>query len=357
MTTTLTKTTTLTTTKTAKKFLTYDLETTFLQKGGKRPSQRILEIAMYTVEKQYQRLVNPIERYATGKEVIESLNEIKQHPESTLRFWTKLLIEKSALASQMKRKSIEDQADAISELLTRSEIARRKSTYSTRQWLYALEEHHDEKAARQFLDKHSTRGMKPKSVLFYTTKESLEGALEFAKEYDPWACIAHNGKSFDMPIVLGNAERCDIRFDVPFQDSLPMFRRKLPGHDSYSQPLLYRDIFHHGYKAHHALDDAKALYELMEHALKKESLESLFHVKKLSIKVRPNSTDLRSIKGVGPKSAAIFVELGIKNKKQLNAWMKKYDKDQFMKTFSSVYAYRKLADRLYDNLYASQPCS
>ena len=31
-----------------KRFLSYDLETTFLQKGQKRPSQRILELALYT---------------------------------------------------------------------------------------------------------------------------------------------------------------------------------------------------------------------------------------------------------------------------------------------------------------------
>lgn len=341
-----------------KKFLTYDLETTFLQKGYKRPSQRILEIAFYArgagTEHTFHRLVNPVEGYTrgmTGEHVIKNLEEMNQHSESTIRFWTKLLVEKSALASHMKRQSVQKQADAISKLLTRSDLARQLGTstdYSAKQWLYALEEHHDkETVAQRFLDKHSTRGMKPKSVLFYNINESLKDAHEFINEHKPWACIAHNGKSFDMPIVLGNAKRCDIKFDVRFEDSLPMFRRKLPGHESYSQPLLYRDVFQKGYKAHHALDDAKALSELIEYTIKEkeETIDTLFEVKKLPIKVK--MSDLTSIKGVGPKSARVFVELGVKNKKQLDKWIKTYDKKQFLKTFSGVYAYRKLADRLY----------
>ena len=140
-----------------KRFLTYDLETTFLQKGQKRPSQRILELALYTPSKQYQRMVNPCKEYADGKELIKSLDDMKQAPEATLRFWTKLLVEKKALPSQFKRQNALKQADAISKLLRRSDIAlmeASKSEYTPRQWLYALEENHDKvSVAQQFLDK------------------------------------------------------------------------------------------------------------------------------------------------------------------------------------------------------------
>ena len=61
------------------KFLTYDLETTFLQKKQKRPATRILEIALSKADECYQNLVNPCEKYATGEEIINSLDEMKQH--------------------------------------------------------------------------------------------------------------------------------------------------------------------------------------------------------------------------------------------------------------------------------------
>ena len=51
------------------KFLTYDLETTFLQKGQKRKSQRMLEIALNTAKTTFHRLVNPCEKYVNGEEL------------------------------------------------------------------------------------------------------------------------------------------------------------------------------------------------------------------------------------------------------------------------------------------------
>ena len=42
--------------------------------------------------------------------------------------------------------------------------------------------------------------MKNQRLLFYTTKSVLTEALAFGEKY-MW--IAHNGKAFDMPIVLG----------------------------------------------------------------------------------------------------------------------------------------------------------
>ena len=180
------------------------LETTFLQKGQKRPSQRIIEIGMYTPDKKFQRMVNPCSNYATGGEIIDSLNNMKQAPAASfLRFWTKLLIEKKALPSHLKRQNTLKQADAISKLLLRSDVAKclyvLDDKYTPTQWLYALEEHHDKvNVARQYLDKYKANE-KPKSLLFHTTKSVLTEALSFGEKYT-W--IAHNGKSFDMPILL-----------------------------------------------------------------------------------------------------------------------------------------------------------
>tara|TARA_B110000008_G_C16936744_1_gene550886 strand:+ start:524 stop:1522 length:999 start_codon:yes stop_codon:yes gene_type:complete len=328
-----------------KSFLTYDLETTFLQKGQKRSAQSLLEIALKTADKHYQRLVNPCSEYNTGEELIQNLEEMKQHPEATLRFWSKLLVEKKCLPSNIKRAQIIKQADAISKLLVRSDLARKQDgKYKTEEWLFALETHGDKlEAAETFLIEHEVDT--PKSPIFYSTKEALTGALAFGLNYT-W--IAHNGKSFDMPIVKGNCERNEIKCEVDFEDSLPMFRRNIEN-DSYSQPLLYRSIFGKGYKAHHALDDAEALYKLLEHTAKEKNKEvlELFKVKKLPRKIKIQS-DLMKIKGVGPKTALKFTQKGIRNRKQLDEWIQAHNKDEFLETFNTLYRYKKLAETLYE---------
>ncbi len=333
------------------KFLTYDLETTFLQKGQKRPAQRILEIALNKVEETFQRLVNPCEKYASGEEVVASLEDMKQHPDSTLRFWTKLLVEKGALPTHLKRYDTTKQADAISKLLVRSDVAKKQAeyTYSEKKWLYALENHHDKlSVATQYLNKYEAKE-KPESLLFYTAKDAISAALKFGVGYT-W--VAHNGKSFDMPIVKGNCERNDLVYkDVVFEDSLHMFRRKL-NMDSYSQPNIYRNIFGTGYRAHHALDDAKALYEILEYTAKenKQSFEELFHVKKLPHKIKLKS-DLLGVKGIGPKSLVKIKAKGVHNKKQMEEWVETHSQKEFLEVFKGVYRYKKLAHELY-----SKPC-
>lgn len=328
-----------------KKFLTYDLETTFLQKGQKRPSQRILEIALYKGKESFSAMVNPCEKYSTGDEVIQSLKDMNQHPEASLRFWTKLLVEKRALPSHLKRGSIGKQASAISSLLTRSDLAKEKAGENTiSQWLYALENNNDKwKTAQQYLNKYEVKE-KPKSLMFTTTENALKDALHFGKEYT-W--IAHNGKSFDMPIVKGNCDRNNlIHSGIQFEDSLPMFKRNLSS-DSYSQPILYRSCFGKGYKAHHALDDAKALYELLHHVAKDREIGDLFKVKKLEKKIKLKS-DLLEINGIGQKTLFKLKAKGIHNRKQLNSWINKHDYDEFLEEFRGLHRYKVLAHELYN---------
>ena len=107
-------------------------------------------------------MVNPCEKYATGEEIIQSLDDMKQAPEASLRFWTKLLVGKKALPSHLKRQNTLKQANAISKLLLRSDLAKEQHAisdkYTTNQWLYALEEHHDKvNVARQYLDKYEAK--------------------------------------------------------------------------------------------------------------------------------------------------------------------------------------------------------
>lgn len=325
-----------------KKFLTYDLETCFLKKGQRRTNQRMFEIALYCTEFSFSKLINPCQKYNNGEEVIESLNKMDQNPEKSLRFWTKLLVEKRYLKSHFKRAGQQKQADAISTLLQRSKKALdNKGEYSSNQWLYALENNNDDvKLAKKYLDKYEVEGSK--GPLFYDTQSTLEEALKIGIGRT-W--VAHNGKSFDSKIMRGNCDRLNIKVNVNFEDSLPMFRRTIIS-DSYSQPLLYRGIFGKGYKAHHALDDCIALYELLEYVSDKENvtIEKLFEVKKAPIK---KYSDLLEISGIGQKSVEKFKKGGIHCKKDLYKWISLHSHDEFLKQFRGVYHYKSLAEKLY----------
>ena len=259
--------------------LAYDLETTFLKKGLKREMTRILEVGIHAANIKYQAMVNPCTTYASGSDIIEDL-EKDQKPESTLRFWTKLLVEKGHLESALKRATMEKQADAISILLNRSDRARKYK--KPLDMLYAIE---NVKNPDEFVKSHKC--LSPKGTLFYTTKEVLEEIVQF-----DYIWVAHNGTAFDSKIIKGNADRLNIPYDIDFKDSLPMFKRELD-EASYSLPILYKSLMKKSYKAHHAYEDAKALYELVYHVIG----DNLYLLDK---------PDLIKMKGVGKKSIRVF---------------------------------------------------
>ena len=81
------------TTYTEMKWLTYDLESTFLQKGYKRGDTLILEIALFKGKREaYQSLVNPVGAVTNGKDLIARLDDEGQSPEKTINFWPLLFI-------------------------------------------------------------------------------------------------------------------------------------------------------------------------------------------------------------------------------------------------------------------------
>jgi len=301
-------------------WLAYDLETTFLKKGMKRHQAKILEIGMYAKDVTLQCLINPLEKYATGEEVIESLESTGQHPEKTLHFWTKLLIEKKALKSDVKRKEYQEQANAISTLLKRSDIA--MEYVDDQKMAYALEKTNDNvKEAEDLLGRTMLKGFSP---LFYNTKDTLERALKLG---DGHTWVAHNGKSFDEKVIKGQG----VEMHVTFGDSLPFFRARLPGELTYSLPLLYRRVLKKKYKAHHAFEDAKALFTLLEHF-------NGYHDK---------SDDLHTVRGVGSKSIVVFNKHKIFTRQDLDKYVEEHSREEFLKTFSNVHAYKALAQRLY----------
>lgn len=295
--------------KNATKIFTYDLETTFLAKGFKRPDTLILEIGVYSKESKYQSLVNPLHSYGSGKEVIESLTDQSQHAEKTLNFWTKLLIGKKMLNSAVKRKSMEEKANTISQLLVEN-----------------------------------------KNDTFKLPLTALNEALDIAP-----ACtwIAHNGTAFDSKIIKGNADR--LRLDcshIQFLDSLPLLRHTIKDLPSYSQPIVYHHLFKSKYHAHHALDDAVALHKILMKLFDQPEkvLEAFEQMPKKRSRVpntKKSNSDLYELPSVGPKSVEFLEKKGIKSKVELDTWVKTHTRETWLKEMKGLHRYKKLADTLF----------
>lgn len=226
-----------------------DLEACFLRKGFKRKHQQILEIGMCKGKKNFQCLVNP----CGEKPIIQELHRLGQDPEKTINFWTKLLIGKGILNSAVKRKDIEDKANAIQKIT----------------------------------------GM-------LSPMEAVRQAYKFAEDKDTW--VAHNGKSFDFHILRAHLDQAELKHPK-FIDSLPFFRSSLEL-VSYSQPLVYKALFKDTYKAHHALHDAKALQRIWKHL----NLSDLKPTKTKSAKIK---SELLELHGIGPKSVIELNKNGI----------------------------------------------
>lgn len=303
-----------------RKWITYDLESTFLNKGFKRTDTLIIEIALYgrnfndktSKGESYQALVNPLEKYANGPEVIESLSSLGQHPAKSIRFWVKLLSQKHMLDSSIPRKEVDEQAEALSTVL-----------------------------------------QSPKHT-FKTTKEALLEAFSFGKDH---AWIAHNGKAFDSKIIMGNCSKLDIGTeDVQFYDSLPMFKREWMDAPSYSQPILFKYLFKGStYKAHHALEDAKALHKMVRKTLVKTEEDEVMNLfkdigkkKRRPKREKTFDTDLYSLSGVGEKSVSVFFEEKITSKRELHEYVTTSTLEEWKARFHRVHAYKKLGERLYN---------
>ena len=325
-----------------RRYLCYDLETCFIKKGCSRSQTKILEVAFKSKDKVYQCLVNPLTRYSNAKDVMDELDAMNQNVDSTLNFWTKLLIGKKALPTSSGRKSVIEKAEAIATLLKRSDLAL---------------EHEDSKGMMQALARNDDDAKKAKedirakddsfNGLFYSSKEAIEGMLKKAEGVDVW--VAHNGKTFDEKVLRGH----DHEFDhITFIDSLWLIRHLKPGLASYSQPILYRHLFNKKYFAHHALEDAVALHRIMEHVLDgKCVLESYQQVeekrrsrkeKKLGKKnkVYPEST-LHRLKGIGNKTVEKLYKKDIKTDEELIALVNTISFDAWCKEFNFVHHYKR----------------
>ena len=112
-----------------------------------------------------------------------------------------------------------------------------------------------------------------------------------------------------------------------FEDSLPLIRKSLKLKNN-SLLKVYKHLFKETFKAHHALDDARALQRVCKH------LDLFKHA----------GTPLLRIHGVGPKSEQVFKSHGIHTVEQLMEWVKTHKISDW--TFK-VHASARLAKRLF----------
>tara|TARA_A100001015_G_C15036800_1_gene736824 strand:- start:2810 stop:3841 length:1032 start_codon:yes stop_codon:yes gene_type:complete len=324
-----------------KVFLCYDLEACFLRSGTTRKDTKILEIALYNDSMSYQRLVNPLTEYDNGTELINNLDRLKQHPENTVNFWTKLLIGKKALPTSLKRKTILEKADAISTLLKRSDVAREYNKNISKSMMQALARHKDDedKAKNDLRDRDDSFNQ-----LFYTPKEALEGAIEAANT-DIW--VGHNGKSFDEKILKGHDHDWD---HITFVDSLYIIKQLKPGLVSYSQPLVFKHLFGGSYFAHHALEDAMALWKIMEEVLGEKCVHDIhLEVEKIrkekKVKKRHDKehreSNLYTVKGIGPATVKGLYKKDITTKEDLMKLINSIDFDTWCDQYSFVHHHKK----------------
>ena len=222
-----------------------DLETTIAGKipdnvrpsGEKRFETRIIEIGAVhwqQQDKRFMRLVNPINvKLHSGNELIQHLKSIHQKPGPTLNFWSRVLVRRNSVDRTMFQKE-----------------------ESPEVWLARKLETKADDFVRWFNGAHGPA--------FVPEREALHDLLEWSGK-DSW--LAHNGNSFDFKVLQGCALRTGIVITPAIRqyDTLKLFRKQLPGHKSYSQPILYEKIFGEKYNAHVAIDDALALSRLCQH--------------------------------------------------------------------------------------------
>ena len=229
-----------------------DLETTIASKipddvrpkGEKRFETRIIEIgaAHVTKKRQWGCLVNPLPRTAvlhTPEDLFVLLRRMYQKPDATINFWSTVLVRRKSLRPDM---FLHNEPPMVWS---------NRTTFNR---------------AKDFVRWHNNPAIGPS---FVTEKQALQKLLTFTKDEPIW--YAHNGRSFDFKILQGCAQRCHLSYKVNEIDTLHEFRKCLPGHKSYSQPILYKALFNKTYNAHVAIDDALALKKICAHAAAKST--------------------------------------------------------------------------------------
>ena len=246
-----------------------DLETSFAGKGSKRKDAWILQIGAANDKRVLDVLVRPPFRLNvnTPKDLHRELVWAKQQPRMTINFWARVL----------------ERVTGIKREGTREE--------------YII---------------GNIRNMVP-------LRTALNRLLRFTGNTSTW--WAHNGKSFDFPIIRGNAAKVDVDVSgITMKDSLPVVRKAWPQDKSHSLPNVYKNhVSTTPYRAHLAGDDARALYKVLRVAKQRTTL-----AKKAKALLREGLKP-GMVPGLGKVGCQRLQRKGVHTLKELKACVKKDD--------------------------------
>ena len=99
-------------------------------------------------------------------------------------------------------------------------------------------------------------------------KEALQGLFEFLSSMEKKIIYGHNIRAYDCHILLNALNVCQMSDMLSthcdgFVDTLKLFKSFKPGLQSYTQRSLYESLLNKSYTAHDAVEDVKALEELV----------------------------------------------------------------------------------------------
>ena len=198
----------------------------------------------------------------------ETFHVTGQSVEATLRFWQKLFGEKKMLAPFPKDALASERMAAFDALFDQP----------------------------QFMSPH--RALSHFIAYVYGTDGADANPL----------LIAHNGASFDAPILRAYLHRCKLPpLDREWMvDSIPVIKRAVPRLKSYTLGALHRKLVGVPFQAHHASSDALALMRVCQTTALIEGVS----LHRLWSKTNP---PLTSVKGIGPKTSKALRERGIED--------------------------------------------
>lgn len=248
----------------------FDFETLIARRGRPRTFTRFFEIGAVCLRnpRVLSMLVDPVAEWeiTDAKSLVMAVFDSGMNPRPSIRFWAKTLKRKGHPYFLKRYRH---------HFRRRTELGPLPYLESASDMAYA---HSLTDMIREGRNRESEF-----DIDVFTLRHPLEALIELREliysEGDN-TLVAHNGRSFDFHVLKGNAcrythSRTELRFEnVNMVDSIPIFRKLIPGYKTYSQPLLYSSLFGEQYDAHIAIDDARALRKIWVRATTKSKFSS-----------------------------------------------------------------------------------
>ncbi|XP_046408211.1 uncharacterized protein LOC124172766 [Ischnura elegans] len=111
-----------------------------------------------------------------------------------------------------------------------------------------------------------------KKLVHHSAVEGLKAFIQFLSKSERGALLVGHNVNFDARMIVAAIQKANLLEDfmsvvVGFADSCPIFKKLLPGRQSYRQECLFKDIIGESVSLdpHNALNDSLALKMLMSH--------------------------------------------------------------------------------------------